>query len=71
MAKLAILDFMSTRLLIADVCEEQVKKLENEYSNDTESWLCEEGLDDKLEINVNSIQYMWCDDAVDIYEISI
>ncbi len=62
MTKLAILDFVSTRLLIVDVCDEQVKKLNDEYDNDTESWLCEEGFEDKLEIDISSIQYMWLGD---------
>lgn len=63
MAKLVILDFTSTRLLIVDVCEEQVEKLENEYENDTESWLCEEGFEAKLEIDISNIHYMWLDDS--------
>ena len=44
MAKLVILDFVSTRLLVVDVSDEQVQKLDDEYDNDTESWLCGEGL---------------------------
>ena len=62
MAKLVILDFTTTRVLIVDVCEELVEKLENEYDNDTESWLCEEGLEAKLEIDISNIHYMWLED---------
>ncbi len=71
MAKLAILDFTTTRVLIVDVCEEQVEKLENEYDNDTESWLCEEGLEAKLEIDISNIQYMWLDDNETIQHLTI
>jgi hypothetical protein len=71
MAKLAILDFTSTRLLIVDVCDEQVQKLDDEYDNDTESWLCEEGLETKLGIDISNIQYMWLgdDELVQILKI--
>ena len=71
MAKLAILDFVSTRLLIVDVCEEQMEKLENEYDNETESWLCEEGLENKLEIDISNIHYMWLDDSETIQHLTI
>ena len=62
MAKLAILDYTSNRSLLVDVCDEQVKKLEDVYDSNTEDWLYEEGLDDKLEINVNNMHYIWLDD---------
>lgn len=62
MAKLAILDFTSTRLLVVDVSDEQVQKLDDEYDNDTESWLCGEELDAKLGIDISNIQYMWLED---------
>jgi hypothetical protein len=71
MAKLVILDFVSTRVLVVDVCEEQMEKLDNEYDNNTCDWLCEEGLDEKLEINTNCIYYMWLDDSETIQNITI
>ena len=71
MAKLVILDFTTTRVLIVDVCEELVEKLENEYDNDTESWLCEEGLEAKLEIDISNIYYMWLDDSETIQHLTI
>ena len=71
MAKLVILDFTSTRLLIVDVCDEQVQKLDDEYDNDTESWLCEEGLEAKLEIDISNIHYMWLDDSETIQHLTI
>lgn len=58
MAKLVILDSVSTRVLVVDVCEQQMEKLTNDYDSDTYVWLCEEGLDDKLEINIDCINYM-------------
>lgn len=71
MAKLVILDFTTTRVLIVDVCEELVEKLENEYDNDTESWLCKEGLEDKFEIDISNIHYMWLDDSETIQHLTI
>ena len=71
MAKLAILDFVSTRVLLVDVCEEQMKKLNNEYDSNTYDWLCEEGLDDKLEINIDCINYMWLDDDETVQNVTI
>lgn len=71
MAKLVILDFTTTSVLIVDVCEELVEKLENEYDNDTESWLCEEGLEAKLEIDISNIYYMWLDDSETIQHLTI
>ena len=54
-----------------DVCEELVEKLENEYDNDTESWLCKEGLEAKFEIDISSIHYMWLDDSETIQHLTI
>lgn len=71
MAKLAILDFVSTRVLLVDVCEEQMKKLDNDYDSNTYDWLCEEGLDDKLEINIDCINYMWLDDDETVQNVTV
>ena len=71
MAKLVILDSVSTRVLIVDVCEQQMEKLVNDYDNNTVDWLCEEGLDDKLEINIDCINYMWLDDDETIQNVTI
>jgi hypothetical protein len=71
MAKLAILDYNSTRVLVVDVCEEQMEKLENDYDNNTEDWLSEEGLDDKLEISINDIHYIWLDDSETIQNMTV
>ena len=71
MAKLAILDYSSTRVLVVDVCEAQMEKLENDYDNNTEDWLSEEGLDDKLEISINDIHYMWLDDSETIQNMTV
>ena len=71
MAKLAILDYTSNRSLLVDVCDEQVKKLEDVYDSNTEDWLCEEGLDDKLEINVNNMHYIWLDDDETVQYLEI
>lgn len=71
MAKLVILDFTTTRVLIVDVCEELLEKLENEYDNDTEYWLCEEGLSAKLEIDISNIHYMWLDNSETIQHLTI
>lgn len=70
MAKLAILDYATTRVLVVDVCEQQMEKLENDYDSNTEIWLSEEGLDDKLEISINNIHYMWLDDNETIQNVS-
>ena len=71
MAKLVILDSVSTRVLVVDVCEQQMEKLTNDYDSDTYVWLCEEGLDDKLEINIDCINYMWLDDDETIQNLTI
>ena len=71
MAKLAILDYNSTRVLVIDVCEAQMEKLENDYDSSTEDWLSEEGLDDKLEISINNIHYMWLDDSETIQNMTV
>lgn len=71
MAKLVILDSVSTRVLIVDVCEQQMEKLVNDYDSNTVVWLCEEGLDDKLEINIDCINYMWLDDDETIQNLTI
>ena len=71
MAKLAILDYNSTRVLVIDVCEAQMEKLENDYDSNTEDWLSEEGLDDKLEISINDIHYMWLDDSETIQNMTV
>lgn len=71
MAKLVILDSVSTRVLIVDVCEQQMEKLVNDYDSNTVDWLCEESLDDKLEINIDCINYMWLDDDETIQNVTI
>lgn len=71
MAKLVILDSVSTRVLVVDVCEQQMEKLVNDYDSNTVVWLCEEGLDDKLEINIDCINYMWLDDDETIQNLTI
>lgn len=71
MAKLAILDYNSTRVLVVDVCEAQMEKLENDYDSNTEDWLSEEGLDDELEISINDIHYMWFDDSETIQNMTV
>lgn len=71
MAKLVILDSVSTRVLVVDVCEQQMEKLVKDYDSDTYDWLCEEGLDDKLEINIDCINYMWLDDDETIQNLEI
>lgn len=71
MAKLVILDSVSTRVLVVDVCEQQMEKLVNDYDNNTYDWLCEEELDDKLEINIDCINYMWLDDDETIQNLEI
>lgn len=71
MAKLAILDYNSTRVLVVDVCEAQMEKLENDYDSNTEDWLSEEGLDDELGISINDIHYMWFDDSETIQNMTV
>lgn len=71
MAKLVILDSVSTRVLVVDVCEQQMEKLVNDYDSNTVDWLCEESLDDKLEINIDCINYMWLDDDETIQNVTI
>ena len=71
MAKLVILDSVSTRALLVDVCQEQMEKLDNVYDSNTYDWLCEEGLDDKLEISINDIHYMWLDDSETIQNMTV
>lgn len=71
MAKLVILDSVSTRVLVVDVCGQQMEKLVNDYDNNTVDWLCEEGLDDKLEINIDCINYMWLDDDETVQNLTI
>ena len=71
MAKLAILDYNSTRVLVVNVCEAQMEKLENDYDSNTEDWLSEEGLDDELEISINDIHYMWLDDSETIQNMTV
>lgn len=71
MAKLVILDSVSTRVLVVDVCEQQMEKLVNDYDSNTIDWLCEESLDDRLEINIDCINYMWLDDDETIQNVTI
>lgn len=71
MAKLVILDSVSTRVMVVDVCEQQMEKLVNDYDSNTVDWLCEEGLDDKLEINIDCINYMWLDDDETVQNLTI
>ena len=71
MAKLAILDYNSTRVLVVDVCEAQMEKLENDYDSNTEDWLSEEGLDDELGISINDIHYIWLDDSETIQNMTV
>lgn len=71
MAKLAILDYNSTRVLVIDVCEAQMEKLENDYDSNTEDWLSEEGLDNELEISINDIHYIWLDDSETIQNMTV
>ena len=71
MAKLVILDSVSTRVLVVDVCEQQMEKLVNDYDSNTVDWLCEESLDDKLEINIDCIDYMWLDDDETVQNLTV
>ena len=71
MAKLVILDSVSTRVLVVDVCEQQMEKLVNDYDSNTVDWLCEESLDDKLEINIDCINYMWLDDDETVHNMAV
>ena len=60
MAKLAILDHSpKKRVIIADVSDEQVKKLNVEYEGDFDAWFVEEGFEGQLGLPAAQIDYMW------------
>ena len=62
MSKLAILDPSGVQIIILEVSEEQEEKLFNVYDENTEVWLSEEGIDEKLGFNISCINYMWFED---------
>jgi len=59
MNQLAILDFTKLRVIILSVSDKQYNKFCEVYDSNTEDWLCGEGLEDKLDIDISNIQYMW------------
>ena len=72
MDKLYVLDCMNARVVIISVSEKQEKILNEKYDNNTECWLVEEGIDDKVGINVSCCTFMWVYDsetAIEEYSI--
>lgn len=60
MAKLAILDHSpQKRVIMADVSDEQVKKLNGEYEGDFDAWFVEEGFEGQLGLDAAHMDYMW------------
>lgn len=71
MAKLAILDFNNQEVVILDVSEEQLEKLEDQYDDDTEAWFSGEGLEEKLCVSIDSDNYMWLEDECAVRHIAV
>lgn len=71
MGRLVILSNMPNEVIILNVSDEQEKRLEEQYDSDTESWLSEEGIEDKVGFNMSNCSYMWMDEGCEIREVSI
>lgn len=59
MSKLVILNNSIGEVIIAEVSKEQENILEEKYDDNIEEWLSEEGIEEKLNINMSNCNYMW------------
>lgn len=57
--KLFVLEATSGSVLVLKPSEEQIRIFESEYNEDTEAWLCGEGIDDKIHIDVSNCSFLW------------
>lgn len=71
MGRLIICSNCPNEVIILNVSPEQEKKLEEQYDDDTEVWLSEESIEDKLGISMSDCTYMWMDEGVSVKEITI
>ena len=59
MRKLVILNNSVGEVIIANVSKKQENILEEKYDDNIEEWLSEEGIEEKLGINMSNCNYMW------------
>ena len=71
MSKLVILNNSVGEVIIASVSKEQENILEEKYDDNIEEWLSEEGIEEKLGINMSNCNYMWMGEGQSIREIEI
>ena len=60
---LVVLDYVTTNVLFIPLNEEITNKIEEEYENDTESWISDSGLEEKFGFSVSNSNWMLCDDG--------
>lgn len=71
MSKLVILNNSVGEVIIASVSKEQENILEEKYDDNIEEWLSEEGIEEKLGINMSNCNYMWMEDDVTTREVTL
>lgn len=63
MSTLVVLDYCTTEVLFISLSDDEVRKIEDEYENDTESWLSDSGLEEKFGFRVSDANWMVVEDT--------
>lgn len=71
MGKLVILNNSVGEVIIANVSKEQENILEEKYGDNIEEWLSEEGIEEKLGIDMSNCNYMWMQENCIVREENI
>lgn len=70
METLVVLDYYTCSVLFFELDEEVVNLLEEEYENDSMSWISGTGIDKQFGFNVSNSNWMLVDGELEIYKCS-
>lgn len=68
MSTLVVLDYCTCSVSFIEISDETVKCLEEEYENDTESWIAGTGLEKKYGFRMSESNWMIVDGEPEIYK---
>lgn len=71
MKKLIILDTFTQNVIEVSVSEDAYKVFVEEYDKNTECWVWDTGLEDKLKIHMDDCSYMWAKDDYELIKVSV
>ena len=68
MSTLVVLDYCTTCVLFIRLTDEMVKKLVDEYENNSEAWIADSGLEEQFGFRVSDSNWMICDDTPEMFQ---